>query len=874
MEDSATEGGKYTKETLGLALLFVGLFFCLSIFSFDPRDPSFNQAVTAGYKVKNLAGTTGSYLSGFLVALFGRGAVFFPLFFLVPALGRFRESFQYKTSRKIGLTGLFLCFLSWANHPWFFTPVADLYGFIGGGYIGRMLTGGTVSTLSATGSALLWFFFTLIFLQLTLSKSWPDILKSIAVGAMVVYGVVLEWILDTKDKYQSGGEREDGDKVKKTTKKDFSGVNVRINTNKKGSSVDAKPSSPKESFSVSAYVERVKTFWYDLVEELWPEPEEYDGAYEDDVEDILEAAEKKNPTNARQAAKTTKAQKSQPKASQPLASSVSNAASPHAGTETVVDVVDDVVVVDGIAVTIDKNRSYDDPKEVVDRDELLKPFTPEAPKKTAKKAKKKFPAANTPLPSLDFLIEPQPQEDATSHDRLMEQAGRLAECLADFNVQGEIQDVTPGPVVTMFEFKPAPGVKVSKIAGLSDDIAMALRAMAVRIEAPIPGKDTVGIEIPNDQRQIVYLRELFESKVFKKAKSPVTLALGKDIGGAGHVADLAKMPHLLIAGATGKGKSVCLNGILLSILYKASPEEVKLLLVDPKRIELAVYADLPHLVHPVVTEMELAKSALEWAVYEMDKRYKAIARMGVRNIDAYNDKLKKFGNGIPEDMADLEYMPYLVIVIDELADLMMTAAKEVEMSIVRLAQLARAAGIHLIIATQRPSVDVVTGLIKANFPTRISFQVTSKHDSRTILDAVGAEHLLGMGDMLFKPSGDRTMRMHGAFVDVPEIEQVVEFWKNRVPQNFELDFSSWRDPSGGSASGGRGENSDDPVYDEAVDFVVQQGKASISLIQRKFRIGFNKAARYVEQMEDEGIVGPQDGSKPRVVLAPKQDYPE
>jgi S-DNA-T family DNA segregation ATPase FtsK/SpoIIIE len=448
-------------------------------------------------------------------------------------------------------------------------------------------------------------------------------------------------------------------------------------------------------------------------------------------------------------------------------------------------------------------------------------------------------------------------------------AARLKECLADFGIQGEVQGVQPGPVITMFEFKPAPGVKISRIANLNDDLALALKAMAVRIVAPLPGRDTVGVEIPNVSREIVYLREIMDSPAFTRAKARLPLALGKDIQGNPAVADLARMPHLLVAGATGAGKSVCLNSLLLSMLYKFGPDELKLLLVDPKRIELAVYGDLPHLVHPVVTDMGLAKTALDWAVYEMEQRYDAMARLGVRNIASYNQKLDGLGPERPEDLQDLSRFPYLVIVIDELADLMLTAGKEVEVGIVRLAQLARAAGIHLILATQRPSVDVVTGLIKANFPSRIAFQVSSKHDSRTILDSVGAEYLLGQGDMLHKISGGNLLRLHGAFVDDEEIAGVVRYWKELQPQSFDLDFQDWKGEGEAAESGGDSGGNDvasDPKYGDAVQFVMEQGRASISMIQRRMRIGFNRAARFIEQMEMDGVIGPQEGSKPRTVL--------
>ena len=506
------------------------------------------------------------------------------------------------------------------------------------------------------------------------------------------------------------------------------------------------------------------------------------------------------------------------------------------------------------------------------RDEQASPAKPVAGK-TAPLAKPLGKvASDTPMPPLD-LLTPAPVETGptVAPEVCRQQAESLITCLNDFGIQGEVQRVVPGPVVTMFEFKPAPGIKISRIVGLSVDMALAMKALAVRIEGPIPGKDTVGVEIPNAKRQTVYLRQILDTDAFQGSESKITLAIGKDIHGRPQVADLARMPHLLVAGATGSGKSVCINGILLSILYKATPAEVKLLLVDPKRIELSVYNDLPHLVHPVVTETGIAKSALDWAVSEMDRRYEAMALLGVRNIAGYNEKLAKLGDKRPEDLASLEHMPYLVIIIDELADLMMTAGKEVEVSIVRLAQLARAAGIHMVLATQRPSVDVVTGLIKANFPTRIAFQVTSKHDSRTILDAVGAEYLLGRGDMLYKPSGGKTVRMHGAFVSDEETAAVVEFWKSKAAPNYAVDFAEWQkanDTSGSGDFGGDGgeDTAADPVYPQAVDFVMEQGKASISLIQRRFRIGFNRAARFIEQMERDGMLGPQEGSKPRPVI--------
>ncbi len=492
--------------------------------------------------------------------------------------------------------------------------------------------------------------------------------------------------------------------------------------------------------------------------------------------------------------------------------------------------------------------------------EIIEEQKPKA-KASPPKAKPRRPL----LPPLD-LLQMGEAASLAAKDEMEERGSRLMACLTDFGIQGELVRITPGPVVTMYEVRPAAGVRVNRIANLNDDLALALKAHAVRIQAPIPGSDTVGIEIPNIQRGMVNFREILESTEFTQGAGPLGMALGKDIAGNPFVSDLSKMPHLLVAGATGAGKSVGLNSILLSLLYTTYPEDMQLLLIDPKRIEMAVYADLPHLVHPVVTEMQHAKTALDWAVHEMDSRYAAMAKLGVRNILGYNQKLAAFGADKPQDLADLEHMPYLVIIIDELADLMLTAAREVETSIVRLAQLARAAGIHMVLATQRPSVDVVTGLIKANFPCRISFQVSSKHDSRTILDTVGAEHLLGKGDMLFKPSGGRIMRLHGPFVPDEEVQAVVEHWKSQLPPSYRVDFSDWGNSANENAGSLGFNDEQDALYDDVRTFVRDQGKASISLIQRRFKIGFNRAARLMEQLEHEGIIGPADGSKPRSVL--------
>lgn len=481
--------------------------------------------------------------------------------------------------------------------------------------------------------------------------------------------------------------------------------------------------------------------------------------------------------------------------------------------------------------------------------------------------------ADYKLPSTEMLTPPAPRSEMAEVE-LMERARQLAEKCAEFNVSGQVKQISPGPVVTTFEFKPDPGVKYSRITSLVDDLCLALKAESVRIDR-IPGKSTVGIEVPNSHREIIRLREVLESKRFHESKSKLTLALGKTIDGSNYVADLTKMPHLLIAGATGAGKSVALNTILISLLYKATPEEVKLILIDPKRLELGLYADIPHLLSPIVTDPKRASYALKWAVAEMESRYKHLASFGVRNIEQYNADASanaKRGSGSGSDGDnEMEPLPYIVVIIDELADLMMVSARDVEESITRLAQMARAVGIHLVLATQRPSVDVITGLIKANFPSRISFRVSSKVDSRTIIDSNGAEQLLGQGDMLFLPPGtSRLVRVHGAYVDEKEVKRISDFVRSQAKPAYDDKIGLSEKELQGDEFG---EMRKDEKYDEAVRIVIEMGRASTSVLQRRLRIGYGRAASIIDMMEREGIVGPEDGSKPRQVLV-KADFLE
>ena len=505
------------------------------------------------------------------------------------------------------------------------------------------------------------------------------------------------------------------------------------------------------------------------------------------------------------------------------------------------------------------------------------------------------------MPSLHFLSEPKNvvRDSSLSKDALEQNARLLEGVLEDFGVKGEIIHVRPGPVVTLYELEPAPGIKSSRVIGLADDIARSMSAIAARV-AVVPGRNAIGIELPNAKRETVYLREILASRDFETTKSKLALALGKTINGEAVIVDIAKMPHLLVAGTTGSGKSVAINTMILSLLYRMTPQECRLIMIDPKMLELSVYDGIPHLLTPVVTDPKKAVVALKWTVREMEERYRKMSKVGVRNIEGFNARIatamskgervsrtvqtgfdRQTGEAIYEtEDLDLETMPFIVVIIDEMADLMMVAGKDIEGAVQRLAQMARAAGIHVIMATQRPSVDVITGTIKANFPTRISFQVTSKIDSRTILGEQGAEQLLGMGDMLYMAGGGRIQRVHGPFVSDDEVEKVVAHLKLQgAPEYLDAiteddgeddDDDAPRGSGGGGGSAGNFDDSDDP-YDQAVAVVLRDGKASTSYIQRRLGIGYNRAASIIERMEKEGVVGPANHAGKREILVPTED---
>jgi S-DNA-T family DNA segregation ATPase FtsK/SpoIIIE len=499
-------------------------------------------------------------------------------------------------------------------------------------------------------------------------------------------------------------------------------------------------------------------------------------------------------------------------------------------------------------------------------------FTP-APREATPEPRKKGAAPDPPAKRGAYVIPPTTILDELKPDvamdkvKLFEKARTLQGKCQEFGVMGSVVEIHPGPVVTTYEFKPDAGIKYSKIVALADDLALGLEAESIRVDR-MSGRGTVGIEIPNEVREMISLREILETDLFRKASGRLTLALGKSVGGEPHVTDLAAMPHLLIAGATGTGKSVGLNCMIASLLYKATPDEVRLILIDPKRLELGVYEDIPHLLAPVVTDAKVASNVLKWAVAEMEKRIRKLASEGVRNIDQYNNVVRAERPAPAAGEEEAGPLHYIVIVIDELADLMMVSSHEVEESITRLAQMARAVGIHLILATQRPSVDVLTGLIKANFPSRISFRVAARVDSRTILDSIGAEHLLGKGDMLFLPPGSaRLTRIHGAYVSEQEIARLTSYLRKTGKPAYDESVGKTE------RSADTAELTDrDELFDEAARFILQSGQASTSMLQRRFRIGFSRAGRLIDLMERDGIIGPADGSKPREILVAPDYY--
>ncbi|HJD96375.1 DNA translocase FtsK [Mailhella massiliensis] len=937
-------GHRLIRELLGLLFLFCGLLMLLSLWSYHAGDPTFNQAVSIqASSVQNAAGLFGAYLAGFLVDSFGVGSFLWVVFFLAVGAGLVSRWLVLKWYRWLGYVLLFSCVLVTSS-----AFDVTVHGIHGGGITGQWLSALSLIFFSPSGSFLLWLFVFLIAMELSFSISWLTLISRLIAWVMrkipsfgTTYDLPVPHVPSSLKRLAAklGREKEGAsrprvvfDIIAGRKKKEPEQEHPALDLNLHEDVPEAKKpeESPKEE-NASGFLhlaEEPAVRKNELSDEVKSVPlilwEEESRAHEASVpkeeqEFILELddpvgdASMEKPVAVESAAgrpvaefsslETACIQESdkgqEEHTEEPEEEELGPSALAALSARSSLREDDFPAVVVSSSHTGEKACVESSFTEEVKDEEYASVDTAVAGAMAMQKdfmaassATTETPAPALPkrrelsLPPLD-LLSPLPENDLASRPdgaTLTRQGEALITCLKNFNVHATLARITPGPVVTLFEVRPAPGVKATRITNLANDLAMSLKAVSVRMQAPVPGTDTVGVEVPNEKRATVHFREIVENESFRQAKSLLTVALGKDTGGRPVSADLAKMPHLLVAGATGAGKSVCLNAIILSLLYRARPDEVQMILVDPKRVELSMYADLPHLVHPVVTDMDLTKNALLWAIDEMNRRLSLFSKVKVRNITGYNERQARLraeveaGGSMPLDAEtgepeDLSNMPFLVIIVDELSDLMMVKRKEVEGSIVRLAQLARAAGIHLIIATQRPSVDVVTGIIKANFPCRIAFKVTSGQDSRTILDGAGAEKLLGMGDMLFKPNGGMIQRLHGAFVSDEEVSAVVEYWKRQQAPNYKIDFSEFGSDAAEEGSEDFGQPAsrgndivDDPIYAEAIQFVLDNGKVSISLLQRRFRIGFNRAARFVEQMEKDGLLSQADGTRPRSVV--------
>jgi len=829
-------------ETGLIISTFAAIFILCALISFDPADPAWSQ--TGEFRnVKNITGTAGAWVADILLLSFGW------LAYLVPAAIQLFGYLLFKQPHRIlqlDYTTLALRVIGFALFITSATAISsinfdDIYNFSSGGVVGDVIASAMMPAFNFTGTSILLLCFFFAGLTLLTGVSWVEFVDYL--GDLVVRGY--RYLFN----YAQGWIQREHDAAN-STKADAQ-FNDDFND-------DVQSLSSQEH----------------------PLPE-------------LEKAPEKTKKPAKQKAIT----KEQPTFSEPQ---ISDDYSPFDELDDILDqeigfsAIDDEPMDTAAALNaLDQSQVVEPEKPVTT---VVSPARPMPKPKPAYQppptAKEKFEELLDkepppgPLPSLDLLDRPDKAKNPISQEEL-ESVSRLVETkLLDFNVQATVVGVYPGPVVTRFELDLAPGIKVSKITGLSKDLARSLSAISVRVVEVIPGKTYIGIELPNKYREIVRLSEVINAPKFEQNPSPLTMVLGKDIAGEPVCADLGKMPHLLVAGTTGSGKSVGVNVMILSLLYKSGPDDVRMIMIDPKMLELSVYEGIPHLLCEVVTDMKEAANALRWCVGEMERRYKLMSALGVRNLKGYNQKvmeakeagypildpLFKDTDGMKEGPDELDKLPSIVVVIDEFADMMMIVGKKVEELIARIAQKARAAGIHLVLATQRPSVDVITGLIKANIPTRMAFQVSSKIDSRTILDQQGAENLLGMGDMLYLPPGKSVPeRVHGAFVDDHEVHAVVNDWKARGKPNYIDEILNGEATEDVLLPGEISENADDesdPLYDEAVAFVIETGKVSVSSVQRKLRVGYNRAARLVEQMETSGIVSSPGHNGARDVLVP------
>lgn len=872
-----------TNEVLAVILIAFSVLLILSLVTYDPKDPSWNS-VGPQQRSSNLIGVFGAYLADFLLSMFGLASLSIPVLLVVIAVRVFfAEEVGVPVKKALGAI---LLLTATAGTFALFPKIAVgllLHSASNGGMIGYLVEGGLASWLNTIGAAIVLVVAFVLTLMLTMEVSLASL--SVKLGATGVFAKKLSfaglfapiklWWAEKNEKRKLELEALRAARAEEFNIKEQERI-VRE------SDAFAEKESRRKAL-IEARKEKVEEAKRLKEEPLFapvaPEPTV--------ITPVISKTSRANPIAAPvnleddpfddeifeepvKAPRVAAAGNSAP---------VTMRTQAAAALRTYREKTEQLKNGASIASEITMDPDVVEMTSTAWIDRSITPNAEDSPVAPLKEAKpiRKAPVVAAPvseyaMPPVDLLEIPVGPHEQAEED-LRERATTLAEKCKEFSVVGHIHRINPGPVVTTFEFKPDPGIKYSRVVGLADDLCLALKAECIRIDR-IPGKSTVGIEVPNHHREKILLREVIESAKFKNSESKLTIALGKTINGEEYIADLSRMPHLLIAGATGAGKSVTMNSLICSILYKASPEEVKFIMVDPKRVELGLYENIPHLLTPIVTDPKRAANALKWAVNEMESRYKELAKYGVRNIEQYNRQAVEMTHPtLSADNPDAaKPLPYIVIAIDELADLMMVARSEVETSIARLAQMARAVGIHLVLATQRPSVDIITGVIKANIPSRISFRVSSKVDSRTIIDANGAEALLGQGDMLFLPPGtSRLIRVHGTFVNEKEVKEIADHTRNQAQPAYD-EKVTMNEAEAEGLDGEVGERDD--LYDQALAIVTDMGRGSTSVLQRRLSIGYGRAAKILDMMEREGFIGPAEGSKPRKVLSAAYDFRE
>jgi S-DNA-T family DNA segregation ATPase FtsK/SpoIIIE len=889
------------KESVLILAVLLSVFFSVALLTFSPADPSWSQTAWGG-ELHNAGGYIGAWIADTLFFTFGSLAYPLPLVITLLAWGGLRardedESFDFMLwgTRLLGFVVVLLtsCGLADINFD-------DLWYFSSGGVVGDVLSSLALPTFNILGSTLIFLFLWGAGFTLLTGISWLTIVEWLGDQAIAFAqkGVSL-FRRGERETILSPGIESSAALLERDIQNRLSPTEAVVESDCTDTAAEPTSDSPSDySFTDSSLTDNVRRFNIHI-----PQSEqdvEDDGAQGQQVAtDVDDEWSERNKRFSATIEELDKAAQQHDDFAQGDWDDDS-IEDTSATTETVnhsfgsvdIDIRENEPTISSLD-TFDDEPDHSEVQDESDEDVVAFQNLVSEAKKTESAKQNPFlvqptidlPIPTEPLPTLELLYHPEKRENFIDQDMLTEVARLVESKLLDYKIQASVVGIYPGPVITRFELDLAPGVKVSRISGLSTDLARSLSTPAVRVVEVIPGKPYVGLELPNLSRQTVYLSDVVSSDKFKRSKSPTTIVLGQDIAGDAVIADLAKMPHVLVAGTTGSGKSVGVNVMILSMLYKATPEEVRFIMIDPKMLELSIYEGIPHLLSEVVTDMKDAANALRWCVAEMERRYKLMSVVGVRNIKGFNEKLDmatkaghpihdplwKDGDSMDAEPPLLEKLPFIVVVVDEFADLMMVVGKKVEELIARLAQKARAAGIHLILATQRPSVDVITGLIKANIPTRVAFTVSTKTDSRTILDQGGAESLLGMGDMLYLPPGSsHTIRVHGAFASDDDVHAVVNNWKARGKPDYIAEIVSGDQGPEALLPGEQLESDEDidPLFDQVVEHVVETRRGSVSGVQRRFKIGYNRAARIVEQLEAQGIVSAPGHNGNREVLAP------